>query len=153
MSAHQKPERPIQVTPGRPDDSQIIEFPGDSWQAKVKKWGGVFAIFAGFIASIWGAQSWFTTTINASAEEVKVEIKEVEQRVNGRIDEKLEAHAAHPHAESVPREVYELHVEAQKEANVEIQKKLDLIGEGTYRSPSKWERKLEREGLKPEDER
>lgn len=145
MSAVQKPER-------TPQDSQQIEFPADSWQTKLKKWGGLFAIAAGIVATIWGAQTWFTDTINASALEVKNEVGAVETRINKRIDEKMEAHADTVHEDAVPREVYDLHVKAQEKANEKIQKKLDLIGEGTYRSPSRWERRLEREGLKPQEE-
>lgn len=141
MSAvQQKPER-------TPQDSQQIEFPPDSPAGRIKKWGGIAGIVFGLVASIWGAQSWFTSTIEASA-------VEVETRVNTRVDEKFDAHAAHPHSDSVPREVYENHVADFKDADAaakaerkEIKQLLDLIGKETYRSPAKWERTLEREGL------
>lgn len=140
MAAAQEPDR-------TPQDSQRIEFPQDSTQQKVGKWIGVIGGLLGIVVTIVGVPVWLLGEIDASAAQVEE-----------RVDKKLEEHGKNPHEDSVPREIYEQHVETQEKANdaakeerSRIEKKLDLIGKETYRSPAKWERTLENEGIKLEE--
>lgn len=145
MSVPQKPKR-------EPHESQIIEFPNDSMPQRVKKWGGVVALVLGITGTLFAVPLWLVGEMEAKA-------SEVERRVDQKIGDKFSDHKASTHDKAVPRETYDLHIAAQDKANEEakaerkeIRQVLDVIGRQTYRSPSKWERSLEREGLKPEQE-
>lgn len=141
-------DREVQVTPlplvgQKSEDSGIIEFPAETVLMRVGKIAGAITGILALIGAIVAVPMWLVGKVEASETSVQKDVKE-----------QLGEHEKHPHAGAVPREVYDIHVQTQKEANKEakterkeIRKVLDLIGQQTYRSPAKWQKTLKKEGL------
>lgn len=130
-----------------PDDS--IEFPAEDAVQRIGKYAGAIAGILALVGTIVAVPIWLTTELEAVETVSKA-------YTDSHIEKALESHAEHPHAKSVPREIFEEHVRQQEQDNAdakserkEIRKMLDLIGERTYRSPSKWEDSKKEEGLRP----
>ena len=135
MTERQPNVTPLHPKPS-PDESQSVVVPAERLLFRVGKWAAAIGGILTLLATIIGVPMWLVGEIDGVEAAVKADTKE-----------QIEAHTKHPHPSAVPREVYELHVEAQEKANEEakgerkeILQRLNTLGTKTYRSPERWQK-------------